>query len=94
MQGLALPLLNKTGMTPVFFNMIEQRLLDIPVFGVWLNPDPTMEPAGSIRFGNVDPTRYEGGITDLPVRPAHCHATPHAVCGARVFAAATTPPCS
>ncbi len=69
-QGLALPRLNKTGATPVFFNMIEQRLLDIPVFGVWLNPDPTMEPAGSIRFGNVDPTRYEGGITDLPVRPA------------------------
>ncbi|KAK9826713.1 hypothetical protein WJX81_000524 [Elliptochloris bilobata] len=65
--GLALPRLNKTGMTPVFFNMIEQRLLDIPVFGVWLNPDPTMEPAGSIRFGNVDPARYEGGITDLPV---------------------------
>ncbi len=69
-QGLALPRLNKTGVAPVFFNMIAQRMLDIPVFGVWLNPDPTMEPAGSIRFGNVDPARYEGGITDLPVRAA------------------------
>ena len=63
-------------MTPVFFNMIDQRLLDIPVFGVWLNPDPSMEPAGSIRFGNVDTARYEGGITDLPVPLFFCQPLP------------------
>ncbi len=79
-QGLALPRLNKTGVAPVFFNMIAQRMLDIPVFGVWLNPDPTMEPAGSIRFGNVDPARYEGGITDLPVR---ARRRPHALFACR-----------
>lgn len=51
----------------VFDRMRRQGLLDAPRFSVWLSDDPDQEPAGAITFGGVDPDRYAGRLTFLPV---------------------------
>ncbi len=52
---------------PAFFNMIKQNVLDDNIFGIWLSPNPQLEPAGSITFGYLDSTRYSGQIVYTPV---------------------------
>lgn len=67
-QGLAFPNLASTsGGLPIFFNMIDQGLLDQPLFSVWLSSNPAASPAGAITFGAVNPAHYTGSIQYIPV---------------------------
>lgn len=52
---------------PAFFNMIKQNVLDDNMFGIWMSPNPQLEPAGSITFGYLDNTRYTGSVAYTPV---------------------------
>jgi hypothetical protein len=47
--------------------MVEQGLLDAPMFALWLSPDPFAEPAGAVHFGGHDRARYTGVMHELPV---------------------------
>jgi Eukaryotic aspartyl protease len=69
-QGLAFPALASTKGLPIFQNMISQGLLDQPLFAVWLSAVPDSTPAGAISFGAVNPARYTGPITYIPVNSA------------------------
>jgi len=49
------------------YNMVEQGLIQEPVFSFWLNRKPEEEEGGEIVFGGVDPAHYKGNHTYVPV---------------------------
>ncbi len=71
-QGLAFQPLSKLGVTPPFFNMEREGLLDWSGFSLWLNPDihRPAAPAGELIFGGADPSRYSGQIQYHPNQSA------------------------
>ncbi|RKF63698.1 Vacuolar protease A [Erysiphe neolycopersici] len=50
---------------PPFFNMVNQGLIDEPVFSFFLS---YKEDGSEVVFGGVDPNHYTGNITKLPLR--------------------------
>lgn len=54
------------GVTPPFYNMIRQGLLDEPVFSFRLGPSE--EDPGEVVFGGVNRSAYKGSILYAPVR--------------------------
>eukprot|EP00884_Botryococcus_braunii_P007872 jgi/Botrbrau1/17086/Bobra.0741s0001.1 len=65
--GLAFPGLSSTDGLPIFYNMIDQGLLDQQLFAVWLSANTASSPAGAISFGAVNPAHYSGSIRYIPV---------------------------
>jgi len=61
--GMGFPTIAVTGAPPVFNNMIDQGLVDEPVFAFWLNRDATAEKGGELTLGGTDPDHYKGNIT-------------------------------
>lgn len=47
--------------------MVEQGLVQEPVFSFWLNRNAEEEEGGEIVFGGVDPYHYKGKHTYVPV---------------------------
>nr|BAB20970.1 aspartic proteinase 2 [Nepenthes alata] len=52
---------------PAWYNMIDQGLVNEPVFSFWLNRKSEEEEGGEIVFGGVDPNHYKGEHTYVPV---------------------------
>lgn len=61
MQGLGWPQIAVGGATPVFQNMIEQKVVKEPVFSFWLNRNDPEGAGGELVFGGMDPAHYVGG---------------------------------
>ncbi|XP_047319035.1 aspartic proteinase A1-like [Impatiens glandulifera] len=55
--------------SPVWSNMLEQGLVNDPIFSMWLNRDPNTNVGGEIVFGGVDWRHYRGNHTYVPVLP-------------------------
>ena len=71
-QGLGFPSISNLQTTPAFFNMLDDGELDQPLFAMYLNPDISMDPAGELSFGAVNPSKYVGKITYSPVTEEKC----------------------
>lgn len=70
--GLGYATLAKASIVPPFQNMIEQELLDEPVFSFWLNKQVKSETVGGeLRFGTVDKNRFNGELQWFPVLHKH-----------------------
>ncbi|KDP23334.1 hypothetical protein JCGZ_23167 [Jatropha curcas] len=52
---------------PLWYNMVQQRLVSDEVFSFWLNKDPQAAEGGEIVFGGVDEKHYIGKHTYVPV---------------------------
>ncbi|XP_068121646.1 cathepsin E [Hyperolius riggenbachi] len=65
--GLAFPNLAVDNCVPVFDNMISQNLVELPLFGVFLNRDPNSSEGGELVFGGFDTSRFSGQLNWVPV---------------------------
>lgn len=66
--GLAYDTISVNKIVPPFYHMVNQKLVDEPVFSFYL-ADKDAEGSGSeVVFGGVDESRYSGDLIKLPVR--------------------------
>merc|ERR1712002_235175 len=65
--GMGFPQISVLGVTPVFDNMVEQSVVEEPVFSFWLNRDPNAEHGGELILGGSDEQYYTGEMTYVPV---------------------------
>ncbi|RAL64682.1 hypothetical protein DID88_001714 [Monilinia fructigena] len=66
--GLGYDTISVNKIVPPFYSMIDQGLLDEPVFAFYLG-DSTADAEGSEAiFGGVNKDHYEGKITEIPLR--------------------------
>lgn len=70
--GLGYDTISVQHVVPPFYNMINQGLLDDPVFAFWLGSDPEQ---GEAIFGGIDEKHYTGKIDYVPVRRKGCKSS-------------------
>lgn len=66
--GMGFPQISVLGVTPVFNNMIDQGVVENPVFSFWLSRDPEAEIGGELILGGSDPNFFTGNMTYIPVQ--------------------------
>jgi saccharopepsin len=64
--GLAYDTISVNHITPPFYNMINQKLIDSPVFSFRLGDSEA--DGGEAVFGGIDDRAYHGSIHYVPVR--------------------------
>jgi hypothetical protein len=77
---------NGTAYTPFVFNLMQQNLIQDPVFSIYLNNVNEKNWAGEIIFGGVDSSKYSGNLSYVPVQqitatPSSANASSTAVTG-------------
>ncbi|KAI3810750.1 hypothetical protein L1987_20372 [Smallanthus sonchifolius] len=65
--GLGFKEISVGGLQPVWYNMIEQGLVEDHVFSFWLNRNEADEEGGELVFGGVDPNHFIGEHSYVPV---------------------------
>nr|XP_010349416.2 napsin-A isoform X3 [Saimiri boliviensis boliviensis] len=65
--GLGFPILAVEGVRPPLDVLVEQGLLDKPVFSFYFNRDPEKPDGGELVLGGSDPAHYIPPLTFVPV---------------------------
>ncbi|XP_029666807.1 lysosomal aspartic protease-like isoform X2 [Formica exsecta] len=55
------------GVTPVFYNMLQQKLVSQPVFSFYLSRNSSAKAGGELILGGFDRAYYSGSLTYIPV---------------------------
>ncbi|EGS22121.1 aspartic-type endopeptidase-like protein [Thermochaetoides thermophila DSM 1495] len=63
--GLGYDTISVNRIVPPFYNMIEQKVIDEPVFAFYLSDTSGQS---EVTFGGIDKTKYKGKITTIPLR--------------------------
>lgn len=66
--GLGYSSISVKGMVPPFYNMIDQGLIDEPVFAFYLGNANDEGDSSEATFGGIDPSHYTGKLTKIPLR--------------------------
>jgi saccharopepsin len=66
-MGLGYDRLSVNGIVPPFYNMIDQGLLDEPVFAFYLG-DTNEQQESEATFGGINKAHYTGEMTKIPLR--------------------------
>ncbi|CAD6230478.1 unnamed protein product [Miscanthus lutarioriparius] len=65
--GLGFKEISVGNAVPVWYNMVNQGLVDDPVFSFWFNRHADEGQGGEIVFGGIDPSHHKGNHTYVPV---------------------------
>ncbi|RWR97350.1 aspartic proteinase A1-like protein [Cinnamomum micranthum f. kanehirae] len=65
--GLGFQEISVGNAVPLWYNMVNQGLVEEPVFSFWFNRNSEEEEGGEIVFGGIDPKHYKGKHTYVPV---------------------------
>eukprot|EP01128_Nolandella_sp_AFSM9_P000759 TRINITY_DN10888_c0_g1_i1.p1 TRINITY_DN10888_c0_g1~~TRINITY_DN10888_c0_g1_i1.p1 ORF type:complete len:464 (+),score=144.41 TRINITY_DN10888_c0_g1_i1:179-1393(+) len=66
LAGLAFDSISVDHVTPFWYNLMAQKLVDEPVFAFWLNRAPSKPgKGGELSLGGVDPNHYTGEFTNV-----------------------------
>lgn len=65
--GLGFQEISVEDVVPVWYNMVDQGLVNETVFSFWLNRDTNAQDGGELVFGGVDPKHFKGEHTYVPV---------------------------
>ena len=66
--GLGYDTISVNKMVPPFYNMINQKKIDEPVFAFYLGDANTEGDTSEAVFGGVDKDHYKGELTTIPLR--------------------------
>ena len=66
-MGLGYDSISVNQIVPPFYNMLEQGLLDAPVFAFYLS-DTNKGDDSVVTFGGIDKSHYTGEMTKIPLR--------------------------
>ncbi len=65
--GLAFESISVDAVTPVWYNIMDQKLVDQNLFSFWLSKDAGNVVGGELILGGVDTSRFTGPITYAPL---------------------------
>lgn len=65
--GFAFESISVDHVTPVWYNLMSQGLVEQPIFGVWLSSNPQGQNGGILTLGGLDSARYTGTFTFAPL---------------------------
>jgi len=65
--GMGFPTIAVDGVKPVFNQMVDQKLVEEPVFSFYLSRDASAGVGGELMLGGTDPKYYKGNFTYAPV---------------------------
>ncbi|KAI1742412.1 aspartic peptidase domain-containing protein [Xylaria scruposa] len=65
--GMGFDRLSVNGIVPPFYQLVNQKLIDEPVFAFYLNSESGSDDS-EVVFGGVDKDHYTGKITEIPLR--------------------------
>jgi saccharopepsin len=67
-MGLGYNTISVNGIVPPFYNMLDQGLLDEPVFSFYLSDTNDESSESEAMFGGVNTDHYTGKLTKIPLR--------------------------
>jgi cathepsin D len=65
--GLGYQSISVDSVTPVWYNILTQKLVKEPIFSFWLSQDPSSAVGGELTLGGVDSSRYTGSFSYAPL---------------------------
>lgn len=68
--GLAFQSISRNNITPPLYRLLEQDLIEKPVFSFWLNRNPFVRMGGELILGGYDPNKFTGDFSYVPVSSA------------------------
>jgi len=66
--GMGFDRISVNGIVPPFYQMVNQKLIDEPVFAFYLADNSKDSDASEVVFGGVDEKHYTGKLTTIPLR--------------------------
>lgn len=66
--GLGYDTISVNKIPPPFYNMLDQGLIDEPVFAFYLSDTNDKGAESEVTFGGIDKSHYTGKLTKIPLR--------------------------
>jgi len=65
--GLAFDSISVDHATPVWYNLLDQGLVSVPIFSFWMSKDPNATIGGELTLGGYDSSLFTGQLSYVPL---------------------------